>query len=46
MMEFLRAISFFASVGATGTCEQVVMDEKTVVSATITEISIGLEDET
>ena len=37
-------VKFFC--GATGTCEQVVMDEKTVVSATITEISIGLEDET
>lgn len=37
-------VKFFC--GATGTCEQVVIDEKTVVSATITEISIGLEDET
>lgn len=37
-------VKFFC--GATGTCEQVLMDEKTVVSATVTEISIGLEDET
>lgn len=36
-------VKFFC--GATGTCEQVLMDEKTVVSATVTEISIGLEDE-
>lgn len=37
-------VKFFC--GATGTCEQVLMDEKTVVSATVAEISIGLEDET
>ena len=37
-------VKFFC--GATGTCERVLMDEKTVVSATVTEISLGLENAT